>query len=92
MPGNKRALNSWVSDLRQLRSPRNLVRLQYFDQLIGEFLTIGMESIKTWKGEPVILTVADGGAGRILIAKMAAPTQKHLWCVVFCSYGPMEPP
>jgi hypothetical protein len=69
VPGNKRALNSWVSDLRQLRSPRNLVRLQYFDQLIGEFLTIGMESIKTWKGEPVILTVANGGAGLILIGQ-----------------------
>lgn len=43
------------------------LRLQYFDQPIGEFLIIGMEPIKTWKGEPVILTVANGGAGLILI-------------------------
>jgi hypothetical protein len=42
------------------------LRLQYFDQPIGEFL-IGMEPIKTWKGRPVILTVANGGAGLILI-------------------------
>ena len=44
------------------------LRLQYFDQPIGEFL-IGMEPIKTWKGEPVILTVANGGAGLTLIGR-----------------------
>jgi hypothetical protein len=44
------------------------LRLQYFDQPIGEFL-IGMEPIKTWKGEPVILTVANGGAGLVLIGQ-----------------------
>ena len=43
------------------------LRLQYFDQPIGEFLIIGMEPIKTWNGEPLILTVANGGAGLILI-------------------------
>ena len=45
------------------------LRLQYFDQPIGEFLIIGMEPIKTWKGEPVILTVANGGAGLLLIGQ-----------------------
>jgi len=45
------------------------LRLQYFDQPVGEFLIIGMEPIKTWKGEPVILTVANGGAGLILIGQ-----------------------
>ena len=45
------------------------LRLQYFDQPIGEFLIIGMESLRTWKGEPVILTVANGGAGLILIGQ-----------------------
>ncbi len=44
------------------------LRLQYFDQPIGEFL-VGMEPIKTWKGEPVILTVANGGAGLVLIGQ-----------------------
>ena len=38
------------------------LRLQYFDQPIGEFLIIGMEPLRTWKDEPVILTVANGGA------------------------------
>ena len=45
------------------------LRLQYFDQPIGEYLIIGMEPIKTWNGEPVILTVANGGAGLILIGQ-----------------------
>jgi hypothetical protein len=45
------------------------LRLQYFDQPIGEFLVIGMEPIKTWAGEPVILNVANGGAGLILISQ-----------------------
>jgi hypothetical protein len=44
------------------------LRLQYFDQPIGEFL-VGMEPIKTWKGKPVILTVANGGAGLVLIGQ-----------------------
>jgi hypothetical protein len=45
------------------------LRLQYFDQPIGEFLIIGMEPIKTWSGEPVILTVANDGAGLIVIGQ-----------------------
>jgi len=45
------------------------LRLQYFDQPVGEFLIIGMEPIKTWSGEPVILSVANGGAGLILIGQ-----------------------
>jgi hypothetical protein len=44
------------------------LRLQYFDQPLGEFL-IAMGPIKTWKGEPVILTVANFGAGLILIGR-----------------------
>lgn len=45
------------------------LRLQYFDQPIGEFLIIGMEPIRTWKGEQGILNVANGGAGLILIGQ-----------------------
>ena len=44
------------------------LRLQFRDQPMGEFL-IGMEPIKTWKGEPVILTVANGGEGLVLIGR-----------------------
>ncbi|MDA9392627.1 hypothetical protein WN73_19030 [Bradyrhizobium sp. CCBAU 45394] len=45
------------------------LRLQYLDQPIGEFLILAMEPIRTWAGEPVILTVANGGAGLILIGQ-----------------------
>lgn len=45
------------------------LRLQYLDQPIGEFLIIGMEPIETWAGEAVVLTVANGGAGLILIGQ-----------------------
>jgi hypothetical protein len=45
------------------------LRIQYFDQPMGEFLIIGMEPIKTWSGEPTILNVANGGAGLILIGQ-----------------------
>jgi hypothetical protein len=45
------------------------LRLQYFEQPIGEFLIIGMEPIKTWNGEAVILTVGNGGTGLILIGQ-----------------------
>ena len=45
------------------------LRLQYFDQPIREFLIIGMEPIRTWTGTPVILNVANGGAGLILIGQ-----------------------
>lgn len=45
------------------------LRLQYFEQPIGEFLIIGMEPIKTCNGEPVILNVANGGAGLIFIGQ-----------------------
>jgi hypothetical protein len=45
------------------------LRLQYSDQPIGEFIIIGMEPIKTWSGEPVILAVANGGAGLLVIGQ-----------------------
>jgi hypothetical protein len=45
------------------------LRLQYLDQPVGEFLIIGMKPIRTWTGEEVILTVANGGAGLILIGQ-----------------------
>ncbi len=45
------------------------LRLQYLDQPVGEFLVIGMNPIRTWTGEEVFLTVANGGAGLILIGQ-----------------------
>ncbi len=52
------------------------LRLQYFDQPLGEFLRIGMKPITTWNGDPVIFVVANGGAGLIVIGqKASADTQ-----------------
>lgn len=45
------------------------LRIQYFDQPMGEFLTIGMKPIKTWGGELIVFNVANGGAGLILIGQ-----------------------
>ncbi|MEY9181456.1 hypothetical protein ABIG06_003088 [Bradyrhizobium sp. USDA 326] len=45
------------------------LRLQYLDQPVGEFLVVGMNPIRTWAGEEVILTVANGGAGLILVGQ-----------------------
>lgn len=45
------------------------LRVQYLDQPIGEFLIIGMAPIQTWTGEAIILTVANGGAGLVLIGQ-----------------------
>src|SRR5215475_11637028 len=54
------------------------LRLQYFDQPIGEFLHVAMKPITTWQGDPVIFVVANGGAGLILIGQNGnAATQIH---------------
>jgi len=45
------------------------LRLQYLDQPIGEFLHVGMAPIYTWAGQPVILVLANGGAGLVLIGQ-----------------------
>lgn len=45
------------------------LRIQYLDQPMGEFLIIAMEPIETWSGEPIILNVANGRAGLILIGQ-----------------------
>ncbi|WP_407122556.1 hypothetical protein [Bradyrhizobium sp. STM 3561] len=45
------------------------LRLQYLDQPVGEFLIVGMKPIRTSTGHETILTVANGGAGLILIGQ-----------------------
>jgi len=49
------------------------LRMQYVDQPVGEFLIMAMAPIKTWGGEPIILNVANGGAGLILIGQDGRP-------------------
>jgi hypothetical protein len=42
------------------------LRLQYFEQPLGEFLNIAMAPIKTRDGKPKIFVVGNGGAGLLL--------------------------
>jgi hypothetical protein len=49
------------------------LRLQYLRQPLGEFLHIAMEPIAGDGGEPADLTVANGGAGLILVGGEARP-------------------
>jgi hypothetical protein len=46
-----------------------LLRLQYFDQPIGEVLHVGMKPISIWRGDPAIFVLVNGGAGLILIGQ-----------------------
>jgi len=66
------------------------LRLQYFDQPIGESLIIGMEPIKRWSGEPVILNVFNGGAGLILIGQDGRPDAKISVVSRFLFVRPVE--
>ena len=43
---------------------------------MGEFLNVGMAPINTWAGDPVILTLANGGAGLVLIGMDGSPDAK----------------
>ena len=52
------------------------LRLQYLDQPAGEFLHLAMRPIRTWDGIPVILVVANGGAGLILVGEFATTEKK----------------
>jgi hypothetical protein len=45
------------------------LRLQYFDQPIGEFLYVGTEPIKAKRGDANIFIVANGGAGLLLLGE-----------------------
>jgi hypothetical protein len=47
------------------------LRLQYLDQPVGEFLDVAMEPIMTYGGHPVSFTLANGGAGLMLIGYIA---------------------
>jgi hypothetical protein len=47
------------------------LRLQYFDQPIGEFLNVGMEPIETSGGKAAIFVLVNGGGGLVLISGSA---------------------
>jgi hypothetical protein len=52
------------------------LRLQYVNQPLGEFLHIAMAPVATWRGELVDLTVANGGAGLLLLGGDGSPDLK----------------
>jgi hypothetical protein len=52
------------------------LRLQYATQPVGEFLHIAMQPIATWRGDLVDLTVANGGAGLLLLGGDGSPDLK----------------
>jgi hypothetical protein len=49
------------------------LRLQYMNQPLGEFLHIAMQPVLTQRGRPVILAVANGGEGLLLISSDGRP-------------------
>jgi hypothetical protein len=53
------------------------LRLQYFEQPLGEFLNIAMAPIETPDGKPRIFVVGNGGAGLLLIGADAGATEFH---------------
>jgi hypothetical protein len=52
------------------------LRLQYFEQPIGESLDIGMAPIATDDGKPEIFVVANGGAGLLLVGADAGEAMR----------------
>lgn len=50
-----------------------VLRLAYRDQPVGEFLHVAMTPVATYAGDLIDLTLANGGAGLILIGGQAHP-------------------
>ena len=48
------------------------LRLQYLNQRLGESIDIAMQPIQTYEGEPIGLTLANGGADLILVGAPAS--------------------
>ena len=66
------------------------LRLQYLDQRVGEFLHVGMKPIVTWRGDPVIFVVVNGGAGLILIGENAGTSAQASASSTFLFVRPRE--
>jgi hypothetical protein len=49
------------------------LRLQYADQKVGEFLLIGMKPLLTASGSDACFVVGNGGAGLLIIGRLAGP-------------------
>ncbi len=53
------------------------LRLQYFEQPLGEFLNIAMPPIETSAGKPKIFVVGNGGTGLLLTGSDIGATEFH---------------
>ena len=53
------------------------LRLQYFEQPLGEFLNIAMPPIETHDGKPKIFVVGNGGTGLLLTGSDISATEFH---------------
>jgi hypothetical protein len=67
-----------------------LLRLQYIEQPIGEFLRIAMEPVSMANGELDDMTVGNGGAGLLVFAGGVRPDQTLSWneLLVFARKSP----
>ena len=59
-----------------------LLRLQYAEQPIGEFVRIAMEPLRMANGELDDMIVGNGGAGQLLIGAAVRPDQTLSWNVL----------
>ena len=70
-----------------------LLRLQYADQPVGEFLRIAMEPVRMANGGLDDMLVGNGGDGDLLVSAQARPDQTLYWNVllVFARKAPSMP-
>lgn len=59
-----------------------LLRLQYAEQPIGEFLRIAMEPVRMGNGQLDDMLVGNGGAGQLLVGAAARPDETLSWDVL----------
>jgi hypothetical protein len=67
------------------------LRLQYFEQPIGEFLNIAMAPIRTRSGPSGIFSVGNGGDGLLLIGDEVSSDTKFYQLTRFVFVRPAEP-
>ena len=53
------------------------LRLQYFEQPLGEFLNVAMPPLETPDGKPKIFVVGNGGSGLLLTGSDVSATEFH---------------
>jgi hypothetical protein len=67
-----------------------LLRLQYVDQPIGEFLNVAMRPIPTYGGKLIVLSVANAGTGPLLLGGESPPDSMVSWIAKFVFVRPQR--